>query len=92
MYHKFRCPLVHDLAVDEADEEEKLVIGKWGKIPKGNRDIELFDTMDEWSNQWPVLYPHKSEEGPPCMTLCCAALYRALKQTAINLIKERRET
>ncbi|MBI5135790.1 MAG: hypothetical protein HZA24_00475 [Nitrospirae bacterium] len=99
LYKQFRNPLVHALAGDEPDAkkergnlaEAEPVIGKWGLIHEDNWDIDLFDTVDEWSARWPLLFRHESEDGS-CMKLCCAALYCALKRTAMDLIKECRES
>jgi len=91
LYNEYRNPLVHALAADESSSVRshnhgEPVFGKWGKIPSGYHDIDKIDNMLEWRKEWPVVY---SDTNQSCdsINVSGAALYWALKNTIIELIK-----
>lgn len=86
LYREFRNSLVHELggnhyAPSGIKTRPEGVAGKWGLlVPEENWNIEHLDAVDEWPENWPVLY--KNELGAP--KLCCAALFWTLKRTVMD--------
>ena len=92
LYLELRNPLVHELGQDKVTGARRSgflepKIGHWGEIDEEFRNIARIDELNEWNDDWPVLYVQK-DIGGSRIKVCCAALYWSVKHMVQDLIDD----
>lgn len=96
LWAELRNPLAHSLAADQPSRarrsgHDEPNIGKWGEIPPERRNIDEIDGLAAWSDDWPTGYVVTNAEGKPCIKLCGAAFYWAVKRMIQTLVNDGRD-
>lgn len=93
LWAELRNPLAHSLAADAPSRarrsgHDEPNVGKWGEIPVKYWNIDYVDGLTAWNDEWPMMYETRNAEGNPCMKLCGAALYWAVKRMVQSLVAD----
>lgn len=93
LYLELRNPLVHEVAHDKVtgarrSGHDEPKIGKWGKIPESQRQVDSVDRCTVWNNDWLTMYEDVNAANEPCIKLCTAALYWSVKRMIQELVTD----
>jgi len=87
-----RNPLIHELGADKItsarkDRDSEPLVKKWGKISSEYHDIDYLDNLNNWNDDWPVLY-EEDLNNKNRIVICDAALYWAVKHLVRTVVSE----